>query len=173
MNKENGFTLFETVITIIILAVIAIIAAPKFIGLKTDSHQAKLYQMQNAINSANVMIYAKAVTQGKSHHSEAVVELTDNITTEITFGYAQATQTALESALHIEFDKHNDIDGNNDWIIEEHQSGAGFVPSIDIWLRNSPKETITDTQYFACKLTYKPASVFSPTPSVNIHRNGC
>ncbi|WP_162064485.1 type II secretion system protein [Vibrio taketomensis] len=51
MNSK-GFTLFEMVLVIVILGVLAVIAVPKFMGLQSEARIATLKATQGAIDSA-------------------------------------------------------------------------------------------------------------------------
>ena len=173
MHRENGFTLVEIVTVVIMLAILMIIAAPKLINLQTDANKAKLINMQNAINTANIMVYGKAVSQGKSDTNEDIIILATDSMVDSAFGYIQATKIALESVLNVKFDDAQTIDGNNEWIIQENAFGVGFVPSVEIWLRNVSADITLNETTTACSLIYTPATVLTRTPSVTIQTDAC
>jgi prepilin-type N-terminal cleavage/methylation domain-containing protein len=59
MNKaQRGFTLIELVMVIVILGVLAAVAIPKFVDLKTDAYQASAKGYAGALSSANAINYA-------------------------------------------------------------------------------------------------------------------
>ncbi len=62
--KSKGFTLVELVVTIVILGVLAVSAAPKFLDLKTDAVIVSLKTLQGGFKSTNNMVYAKAIFKG-------------------------------------------------------------------------------------------------------------
>ena len=71
--KSKGFTLVELVVTIVILGVLAVSAAPKFAGLKSDATVASLKTMKGSFKSTNAMVYAKAIFKGaNTKYSEHV-----------------------------------------------------------------------------------------------------
>ena len=56
MKKQNGFTLIELVVVIIILGILAVTAAPKFINLQSDARETSLQGMKRAILGANSLV---------------------------------------------------------------------------------------------------------------------
>lgn len=50
--KNKGFTLIEMIVVIVILGVLAVTAAPKFMGLQSDARIATLQATKGAIESS-------------------------------------------------------------------------------------------------------------------------
>ena len=71
MKKQSGFTLIELVIVIIILGILAVTAAPKFLNLQDDARTSTLKGVEGSLNSAGAMVYSKAVLKGKDKESTA------------------------------------------------------------------------------------------------------
>jgi len=57
-TSQNGFTLIELVMVIVILGVLAAVALPKFIDLKGDAQLAALQGVAGALSSASAINYA-------------------------------------------------------------------------------------------------------------------
>jgi len=55
---QRGFTLIELVMVIVILGVLAAVAIPKFVDLKSDAQLAALQGVVGGINSASAVNYA-------------------------------------------------------------------------------------------------------------------
>ena len=51
-KSSHGFTLIELVMVIVVLGVLSVIAAPKFISLRKDSLVSTLYGMRSATGTA-------------------------------------------------------------------------------------------------------------------------
>ena len=61
---SSGFTLIELIVVIVILGILAVSAAPRFIDLQGDARAATLRGMMGAVKSANSLILGKAVIHG-------------------------------------------------------------------------------------------------------------
>ena len=59
-SNQQGFTLIELVVVIVILGILAVTAAPKFIDLSSDAKAATLEGAKAAIQSARDIQYAKS-----------------------------------------------------------------------------------------------------------------
>lgn len=57
---QRGFTLIELVVVILILAILTVIALPKFINLSTDARIRTLSGLSASVKTANTLVYAKS-----------------------------------------------------------------------------------------------------------------
>ncbi len=62
--KKNGFTLIELVVVIVILGILAVVAAPKFMNLQVDARNASLKGLEGSLKSALGTTYAKLTIAG-------------------------------------------------------------------------------------------------------------
>ena len=166
MEKQKGFTLVELVVVIIILGILAVTAAPKFINMQSDAHAATLKGMQGAINGANVMVYGKAALQGKTNTSESI-DIGNNQKVQAVYGYTKATQADLQTVLDVTFDKGISPTGagTNEWVINVPADGK----KADIWQRGAPADVASK----ACKLTYTEATAAGSAATIAIDTSGC
>jgi MSHA pilin protein MshA len=109
MKRQQGFTLIELVVVIIILGILAVTAAPKFINLQSDARASSLEGAKAAFQGANSLVYSKAIIAGKSAAEGQVVTIATGVTVTTDFGYLDAAtdltslETNLEKALDMSF----------------------------------------------------------------------
>lgn len=112
MKKQAGFTLIELVIVIIILGILAVTAAPKFLNLQDDARYAAAQGVQGALQSSANLVYSKAALQGiESASSAKPVDGLDGV--EVIYGYP--TAATISAAVTLE-----------GWSVSG--SGGTFVP---------------------------------------------
>ncbi|MEZ8773192.1 type II secretion system protein [Vibrio sp. 10N.247.310.17] len=60
MKKQSGFTLIELVVVIVILGILAVTAAPRFLNLQDDARTASLEGLRGAVAGAMGITYGRA-----------------------------------------------------------------------------------------------------------------
>ncbi len=111
VKKQVGFTLIELVIVIVLLGVLAITAAPKFIDISSDAHRATMKQLEGSLNEAVKLVYLKSVIEGENNISRTGVIPPD--VDGILTHYGYPIHSEIKALLNL---------SENDWRIEE--SGA-------------------------------------------------
>ncbi len=72
VSKQKGFTLIELVVVIVILGILAVTAAPRFIDVSADARRSVMEGVEGSIESAVSMINAKAIIQNQIGATGAV-----------------------------------------------------------------------------------------------------
>ncbi|MFB2681423.1 prepilin-type N-terminal cleavage/methylation domain-containing protein [Shewanella mangrovisoli] len=170
MKRQQGFTLIELVVVIIILGILAVTAAPKFINLQGDARVSALNGLKASIQGANTLVYSKAALAGLEKSTTAtLVDIagtavtTDDVST--IFGYLDDTATNFPRALDISIETVSaDITtgsaastNNSDWVLFSDNGTVKF------WQNGAPA---------ACFIQYTPATAtaaptFTATPAAS------
>lgn len=89
--KQQGFTLVELIIVIVILGILAVTAAPRFLNLAGDARGATLDAVEASIVSINNLINAKARLQGVSLTGTGVTVVDNGLTITLDAGQPRTT----------------------------------------------------------------------------------
>lgn len=89
VNADKGFTLIELIIVIVILGILAVVAAPRFLDISRDARIANIEAMQGTVKSALQIANAKAGVENKLS-GNATVEI-DSTNVPINEGYPTAS----------------------------------------------------------------------------------
>jgi len=103
MDKQQGFTLIELVVVIVILGILAVTAAPKFIDLTSDAKASVVEAVKGSVNSAADMAHAKALVAGKIKAAGTGQAISVAGST-INLNYGWPTNTSMSSLLELDSD---------------------------------------------------------------------
>ncbi len=171
MKKQNGFTLIELVVVIIILGILAVTAAPKFINLQGDARESTLNGMKGALQGANSLVFSKAAIASEEKKGGSVVgelgsvDIGTNLAATTNYGYLISTKAQLENALDVNISTDEDVEA--DWYITT--STAGF-DAVEIYQAGSPRFGATTKE---CYLTYTPAESATVGPKYVVSADDC
>ena len=163
MQKQQGFTLIELVVVIIILGILAVVAAPKFLNLQSDARGSTLEGVKASIQSANSMLYSKAAIAGKeTADSYSVTIDSANTAVGLVYGYVKGDKDELAKVL--------DLD-TSDWTITAPADATISAANVLVY----PKDR-TPTAQSKCFVEYTQATMADgkiTKPSIVVEKTGC
>ncbi|MEZ9288793.1 type II secretion system protein [Vibrio lentus] len=112
MKRQGGFTLIELVVVIVILGILAVTAAPRFLNLQDDARESSLQGLAGAMQGSAGIVFGKAAIEG-NEASTTDVDV-DGIMT--IFGYPTATSAGIGAATTIDGFVELDSDTTNNTI---------------------------------------------------------
>jgi MSHA pilin protein MshA len=99
--NQQGFTLIELVVVIVILGILAVTAAPKFIDLTGEARGAVVQAVEGSLNSAADLAHAKALVNGIDSGSLSIakgtVEFINGYPTAATINILMEVNTATST----------------------------------------------------------------------------
>lgn len=157
MKRSAGFTLIELIIVIVILGILAVTAAPKFMNMQGDARSAAINAMKGSVQSAASMVYSKAIIKGldKTNAANTTVVFDGTSSVYITYGYPTAATNGIGAVMD-----------TTDWTMDTTSTNGSliFVP-----------KGFTPTTAGTCGVIYSPATGTTSTtgPSITTATSGC
>ncbi|QIL85225.1 type II secretion system protein [Vibrio sp. HDW18] len=157
MKKHTGFTLIELVVVIVILGILAVTAAPRFLNLQKDARIASLQGLKGAIDGAAGIVYGKAAING--------VETVDNSevdTIKTAFGYPTAAEDGIGAAV---------VGLDSDWTSVPDTTNETLYVVFKV---ETPPQ-VSDIQTGKCYVLYSPATgtAVSAAAKAAVESSGC
>ena len=137
MKRQGGFTLIELVVVIVILGILAVTAAPKFLNLQSDARASSLQGLKGAMSGAAGIVYGKAAIEGKETSTTTV----DVDGVQAIHGYPTAAADGIGAAVV-------GLADDSEW--EVVSAAATVPPTISYKFANNGTDT--------CIVTYTEAT---------------
>lgn len=159
VSTQQGFTLIELIIVIVLLGILAVTAAPKFLNLQDDARDSVLQGIAGALESASSVVYGKALINGQANAETGTVDIGNNITVETVYGYPDATLDNLNDLL--------DSDIGNDYLTNPvpNSDPAQILIYYEGYTGYTTAPTDADSN---CAITYTAPSAIGERPSINV-----
>ncbi|NVD07583.1 type II secretion system protein [Vibrio sp. JPW-9-11-11] len=116
MKRQGGFTLIELVVVIVILGILAVTAAPRFLNLQGDARDASIQGLKGAMAGAAGIVYGKAAIEGEDIKADGAISAGSD-TIQTVWGYPEASTDGIAKA----------VAGIGDWKRITAVSGANTI----------------------------------------------
>jgi MSHA pilin protein MshA len=164
-SNQKGFTLIELIIVIVILGILAVTAAPRFIDLQSDAKASTLEGVKAALQGSSQLVYAKAAIQGKQGDATATVELSTGISVATVFGYPDAASVTANANV-VNF---LDISANDFTVFGDGTGENNFVITFQDTTATDRDETVATN----CYIQYTNAASANAAPTIATVATGC
>ncbi|GAL10356.1 MSHA pilin protein MshA [Vibrio astriarenae] len=153
MKKQGGFTLIELVVVIVILGILAVTAAPKFLNLQSDARASSLQGLKGAMAGAAGITYGKAAIDGIERSVSGTVE-------SIAVVYGYPSNSGIEDA----------VTGlSEDW--QKLSPAVSTNGGVDYTFVGQNTSDWTDES--GCFVNYAQAATSASEPTINVFSDKC
>lgn len=164
-SKQQGFTLIELIVVIVILGILAVTAAPKFISFTGDANKSTLQGLKAGLSGGMALTYSKAAIAGV----ETVAASTSaNVAT--VYGYPAGTAASILATVDISAA----TDKSADWVYNITTGTVVLAPVGKVDTVSSPA-TATEVKAGNCYVSYVQATsaAAADIATVTVTESGC
>ncbi|CAM3980837.1 type II secretion system protein [Vibrio neonatus] len=166
MKKQGGFTLIELVVVIVILGILAVTAAPRFLNLQSDARESSLQGLKGAMAGAGSIVYGKAAIEGKEREEISGAYPTLDDSTQINFGYPAATKDGLVKVVQ-------GLEDSDEWVYAEETTGVAGTPGTLVATFTGTASAAAAITGTGCYVKYTEADSETSTPDISVTATDC
>ena len=102
-SNEQGFTLIELIVVIVILGILAAFAIPRFVNLQNDARVSVLQGINGSLQAASALVYSKSLVSGATGSASSSVNIGQGVVIATAYGYptAGSVSQALQNLTNI------------------------------------------------------------------------
>ncbi|MFA0163329.1 prepilin-type N-terminal cleavage/methylation domain-containing protein [Vibrio splendidus] len=168
----KGFTLIELIVVIVIIGVLAVVAAPRFLNIQHDARASVIEGLGASVHTAADLAFEKAAVEGME--DQASYSIPDYGT--VQFGYPAVQRGGMENFLAIESGYH---DLTAEWTWAAHNNGSVQTPDIWVITRSEYLKDMvggdfnTAIKNTQCYVEYTAAMEANDDYKVEVFTDGC
>lgn len=169
--KLRGFTLIELVVVIVILAILSVYAAPRFLSVNTDAKKATMEAIGGSVRTGIEMVHAKAAVHGLDSGSQSI-EI-NSVMIAVSGGYPSVNGSDSFVSLNEQIQAWLDIDSVDRNTARDDRNAAPLF--IDKWSRRDRLYIFFTSDYdrksvnLKCQVMYEN----SANPTVEVLTDDC
>jgi MSHA pilin protein MshA len=175
-SKYTGFTLIELIIGITLLAILAIVAAPKYLLMKTEAKVSSLEEVAAAMKSGLQLVYSQAAIEGRETGDNII--MIEGVPVPLYFGVPSVDGKDSILIINQQLKAWLNIDSVDAKTANTNRNTADFFTAKSTWKNQIFIFFISDidnkSTQFKCHVRYENPESNSPTgPKVTLETDDC
>ena len=128
--KQNtkGFTLIELVVVIVILGILAVVAAPKFLNLQHDARASVIEGLAASLQNASEIGHGKGILEGFEHKQWADTDTEDEDGRQYHYGFPAVKTKGMPKFVDLDADYNLTKGTEFTWAVYDNYSPGYTVP---------------------------------------------
>jgi MSHA pilin protein MshA len=190
-THQRGFTLIELIIVIVVLGILGVTAAPKFLSLSSDARSSVMHGLKGALTDGAHLVYAQALLEGVDTDASATVTI-NGIDVNLKYGYPQSArindsgggtyfETDVTAWLELDAAAYSTTDITTDWlmtddIIDVDATDGEDTSGISMGLSNDGSGIgfiLSDYQNEYCGVSYVAPTYSGGSPTITVYDSDC
>ncbi len=175
MKRSSGFTLIELIIVIVILGILAVTAAPRFLNFSGDARASTVNGARGAVESTRSLVYGKAIVAGQQAAAQSclvgnsvlALGATGCTATDVNLAYGEplATAAAMQAATEL---------STAEWTYTVAAAAVADLGVLTSDLIITPVGVAAGTtEDNACQVVYRPAADANTRALSFVRTTGC